>query len=768
MLKAKKTASKAGALLLAAALTFQLLPGTAFAAEGGNSSGSEPFSLNYAEIDDTSGKLWIGEIGETVFDGIRYSKKSTGDRADAVTLDEETGTLTVGEGYTLSETGRPAQAVTFEVDAKYYDSSDVLWSENFEGAQLGDKGVAKGGGQKFSGLYGKQATPTELREKADFELPVVIDPVKARAGQKSVTQGTVEGQNAEKAQSEGVKGVFEDTLSQDAWATMWYYDDGVKFTSGQFGFMGGVVTKSWQTGAFGGAIGAANNTTSSVECSVYRTRAAGNAWSNTEVARTKGWHKFQWKIGAENTEMYIDGTKLGVVSNVKQSDFGGFNIVFNWNNQGTPVNNKHFIDSFYVVNAGADGNPKAAGKTFQAEKTVYVISDEDVLNVSYTQEADSSKGTIALGNVAGIGATIDACTFTPDVDLTNIATIEAGTGDKLGAATVTPKTGYVLSDANNQLAKKVTVAVKADYHFGDNTADADTFTGEVAFYYDVDETNTPVDDLTGTGPRETVDLSGEWQFGGKNAKSVDAVTDWQTVTVPHDWNAKTGDGVKSRENGTFWYRKTLELTAEKAAEYNQRSAYLEFDSVGMEAHVFLNGTEVGSHKGGWSAFKIDVTGKLKEGANVIEVSANNERTLNGDIAPLHGDFDNASGINRDVRLVMTSQVHLDQLDHGSHGVYIIPEKTGDTDWTVKVTARVANDTVSGRDVTVKATVSHPTSFDDVLKLGEKGLLQFDPAELYEANGTQVGTGTVTIKANRQSATDAKLNLSVSNPKLWKI
>lgn len=710
-------------------------------------------ALEYTPIgeDGQSGKLWISDIGETVFDEIAYAK-GTEDLARHVTLDEETGVITADEGYKIATSGRENQKVTFSVDATYYSEDAVLFVENFEGDA-----------PKFQGVYGDKANGDYQDKKGQpVELPVVDDPTKARAGGHALTQG------AKGSQSEGVYARYSEELTGNVWATMWYYDDGSDVSAVQNAFMGGVITQNWTQGAFNGTMGVAQQPDGKTVVGEYASRGDGGTWVSTGVKRTEGWHKFCWMIGENNTEMYVDGTKLSNTGTASQSNFGGFHITFNWNNQSVPVQNKHYIDSFSIVKADESGDPVEATETLTEEITLYVIDESESLSLTYTQDADNLKGKLEIANADTIGATITDTRFSTQDNIDGILTLNETSGE------ITAETGYILSNKNNPLAKKVTFEADVEYYI-DDPDQVETFHGTVDVYYDIDESQSEDKPLTGTGERKIIDLNGKWSFGGAGVADASAMnyddSSWSTVTVPHDWNAETGYGGNARLNGAYWYRKTLDLSAEDAAAYNLRSAFLEFGSVGMEAHVYLNGEEVGSHKGGWSAFNVDVTGKFREGENVIAVSANNERTLNGDIAPLHGDFDNASGINRDVQLVLTSQVHLDELDNGSDGVYMIPQRADDWTgsngkWEVDVTAMIRNDTARSRNVTVKATVSHPTSFDDVLGLGAKGLLRFDPEDMYDINGGIVGTQTQTISATRGSATPAELTVEVTNPKLW--
>src|SRR5262249_34851830 len=57
-----------------------------------------------------------------------------------------------------------------------------------------------------------------------------------------------------------------------------------------------------------------------------------------------------------------------------------------------------------------------------------------------------------------------------------------------------------------------------------------------------------------------------------------------------------------------WYRRTFTVPKDWAGQ----RVLLHFGAVDWEATVFVNGTKVGSHRGGYDAFSFDVTGALKK------------------------------------------------------------------------------------------------------------------------------------------------------------
>lgn len=64
-----------------------------------------------------------------------------------------------------------------------------------------------------------------------------------------------------------------------------------------------------------------------------------------------------------------------------------------------------------------------------------------------------------------------------------------------------------------------------------------------------------------------------------------------------------------------WYHRTFEITEGQLAGYVR----LHFGAVDYEAHIYINGQEAGSHKGGYASFCLDITPFIKAGANELTV-----------------------------------------------------------------------------------------------------------------------------------------------------
>jgi beta-glucuronidase len=118
-----------------------------------------------------------------------------------------------------------------------------------------------------------------------------------------------------------------------------------------------------------------------------------------------------------------------------------------------------------------------------------------------------------------------------------------------------------------------------------------------------------------------------------------------TLKVPGDWNSQ--DEKLLFYEGTIWYRRKFRVKPAPGQRY-----FLYFGAVNYEAHIYLNGKKLGMHKGGFTPFEFEVTGRLTDGDNSIVVKADNTRHKD-EIPTINTDWWNYGGITRDVFLAAT-------------------------------------------------------------------------------------------------------------------
>lgn len=124
-----------------------------------------------------------------------------------------------------------------------------------------------------------------------------------------------------------------------------------------------------------------------------------------------------------------------------------------------------------------------------------------------------------------------------------------------------------------------------------------------------------------------------------------------TMNIPGDWNSQAEK--LSLYEGTIWLRQKFNATPAANKKY-----FLYFGAVNYEAHVYLNGKKLGTHKGGFTPFQFEVTGKLNNGENFVVVKADNTRHPD-EIPTVNTDWWNYGGITRDVMLAEVPATYIE-------------------------------------------------------------------------------------------------------------
>lgn len=100
----------------------------------------------------------------------------------------------------------------------------------------------------------------------------------------------------------------------------------------------------------------------------------------------------------------------------------------------------------------------------------------------------------------------------------------------------------------------------------------------------------------------------------------------RAIVVPYCPESRLSGIGDTSPHEVVWYRRAF--TVPEA--WKSRRVWLHFGAVDYEARVWVNGDEVGSHRGGMTPFGFDVTDRLKSGENVVVLRAWdgwNDRTL---------------------------------------------------------------------------------------------------------------------------------------------
>jgi beta-galactosidase len=251
--------------------------------------------------------------------------------------------------------------------------------------------------------------------------------------------------------------------------------------------------------------------------------------------------------------------------------------------------------------------------------------------------------------------------------------------------------------------------------------------------------------------RNEVNINSSWQYAYGELSGAESTTynstQWTTLNLPHTWNAFDGqDGITTKNptknmmrgdyaRGTGWYRKSIQADL----AWQGKQVYIQFDGANRRTDVFVNGILVGTHIGGNSRFRFDISKALHLGeSNLIAVRVNNE---DNESIPHSADFTFCGGIYRDLSLLITNPVQIETMDYASPGVYLKEALVTDEKAQVEAIVKVANHT----DSAVSAHVHI-----QILDAANKVVTEGDA----EAQLVAQGKGKVMIP------------LTVLNPHLW--
>jgi hypothetical protein len=229
--------------------------------------------------------------------------------------------------------------------------------------------------------------------------------------------------------------------------------------------------------------------------------------------------------------------------------------------------------------------------------------------------------------------------------------------------------------------------------------------------------------------RTVHNLNKDWKFIKQDVAVATATGTtepggWSSINLPHSFDIPYWMTAKKAVAPYIgWYRTTYTVP-QKAIDEKKRFT-LEFEGAFLVTDVYVNGNQVGQHKGGYTPFSYDITGKLKAGENII--AAKVDGAWNAQIAPRGGDHVFIGGIYRNVSMIITEPLYVDW-----YGTFISTPTTSTVNVkTEVVNAHSAEKNCKVKTIVVDATGAIATTMESTKSIaaGTKGLL--------------VSTGTIT-------------------------
>lgn len=219
-------------------------------------------------------------------------------------------------------------------------------------------------------------------------------------------------------------------------------------------------------------------------------------------------------------------------------------------------------------------------------------------------------------------------------------------------------------------------------------------------------------------------LNPNWKFRKLPGWTLDRLPDalpedgWEEVSLPHTWYSDD-----DAYQGLAVYEKTV------VRDPNWKKAFLSFEAADQQARVFVNGCFAGSHRGGYSRFRLPVPEAVQNDSTwTVRVFA--ENSPNEEIAPFFGDFTVFGGLYRGADLLIKEENRFDCCYYGTDGLIV------------------------------------RTRLDE----SGRGVLEAEPHTVCEAPDCRI-VYTLTDENGRMAATaegapDQTVHLTVDTPKLW--
>lgn len=188
--------------------------------------------------------------------------------------------------------------------------------------------------------------------------------------------------------------------------------------------------------------------------------------------------------------------------------------------------------------------------------------------------------------------------------------------------------------------------------------------------------------------REVININEGWNF-----TSNDNTTEgWSfpkggesgVIDLPHCWEYvhPTQSYIPQKNMKTVTYTKEVDIS-----EMKNRNMFLKFYGSARNTEVLIDGENVGTHIGGYSAFTFDISDYVKD-KDKIKITAN-VTNLDTTSIPINVDYTQWAGIYRDVELIATDEQYFSTEDYGNKGIYIKPIVNGNSA-NIEMKAEISN------------------------------------------------------------------------------
>lgn len=218
--------------------------------------------------------------------------------------------------------------------------------------------------------------------------------------------------------------------------------------------------------------------------------------------------------------------------------------------------------------------------------------------------------------------------------------------------------------------------------------------------------------------REKISFNVGWKFyrGGISGDAAQSASyddsSWEDINVPHNppMNPPDPDPLRPTWSsgysyeGVSWYRKHFDIDSSE----DGKKIFIEFEAANTVTDVWINGTHLTTHYGGYLPFTFDITDHVNFAPteNVVAVKVDN--TDNPDMPIGNDGWFNWGGIYRDVWLHVTDKLHVTDAIYADMtaggGVFVTYPSVSSLEAEVQVKTHVKNEYSEAKDCMVKTYI----------------------------------------------------------------
>lgn len=245
--------------------------------------------------------------------------------------------------------------------------------------------------------------------------------------------------------------------------------------------------------------------------------------------------------------------------------------------------------------------------------------------------------------------------------------------------------------------------------------------------------------------RNVINFNTDWRYKKGDVSGGEAVDfadeEWGYVNLPHSTTFYTVEN-KDAYLGISWYRKDFQVDE----SLKGKKLLLTFEAAMQKADVYINGTKVMTHEGGYIPFVIDISDKVNYGTeNTIAVKIDSRANTSFAPGKAQPDFQYFGGIYGNSYITVTDELHITDAVEANEtaggGVFITAPEVAKDKATVKVKTHVENEGKENKETTLLT-------------------------ELLDEGGNVVVSKEDKLSIESGKAQYFNQSLQVTNPRLW--